>query len=90
MTRQQVLSFALLLWNLFVFLVYGLDKGKAQKGQYRIPEKVLLGMALALGGLGAGFAGYFFHHKTRKWYFKLTWLLGIGLVLGLFYLIWRY
>ena len=53
MTRQQVLSFALLLWNLFVFLVYGLDKGKAQKGQYRIPEKVLLGMALAFGGLGA-------------------------------------
>lgn len=89
MTRQQLLSFAILIWNLFVFFVYGLDKGKAQKNQYRIPEKVLLGMSLAFGGVGAVSAGYFFHHKTRKWYFKLTWFAGIMIVLGIFYMIWR-
>lgn len=89
MTRQQVLSFVIFIWNFFVFLVYGLDKGKAQKGQYRIPEKILLGMSLALGGLGALSAGYFFHHKTRKWYFKLAWLVGVVFLLGIFYMIWR-
>ncbi|MGT2812342.1 DUF1294 domain-containing protein [Streptococcus minor] len=89
MTRQQALSFVIFIWNFFVFLVYGLDKGKAQKGQYRIPEKILLGMSLALGGLGALSAGYFFHHKTRKWYFKLAWLVGVVFLLGIFYMIWR-
>ncbi|MDO5078183.1 MAG: DUF1294 domain-containing protein [Streptococcus minor] len=89
MTRQQALNFVIFIWNFFVFLVYGLDKGKAQKGQYRIPEKILLGMSLALGGLGALSAGYFFHHKTRKWYFKLAWLVGVVFLLGIFYMIWR-
>ncbi|RRD31889.1 DUF1294 domain-containing protein [Streptococcus minor] len=89
MTRQQALSFVIFIWNFFVFLVYGLDKGKAQKGQYRISEKILLGMSLALGGLGALSAGYFFHHKTRKWYFKLAWLVGVVFLLGIFYMIWR-
>lgn len=89
MTIQQILTFTILIWNLIVFLIYGLDKGKAQKGHYRIPEKVLLTMALCLGGLGAGFGGYFFHHKTRKWYFQATWVLGIVIDMGVFFLIWR-
>lgn len=89
MTLQQGLSFAILIWNLLVFLTYGLDKGKAQKGHYRIPEKMLLTMTLALGGLGATCGGYFFHHKTRKLYFKLAWLLGMAIDFAVFYWIWR-
>ena len=84
-----MLSFSLLIWNLVVFVTYGIDKGKARKGAWRIPEKTLLGMALGLGGIGAYFGGKFFHHKTKKWYFKLFWALGWivdGLVI---YLIWR-
>ena len=49
------------------------DSGDAQKIQYQTPLEVASAhRLLALGGLGAGFAGYFFHHKTRKWYFKLS------------------
>lgn len=89
MNIQQLLTLAILIWNFIVFIVYGLDKGKAQKGHYRIPEKVLLSLTLCLGGLGAAFGGYFFHHKTRKWLFKLTWMLGIIINAGVFYWIWR-
>ena len=40
-------------WNLIVFLTYGIDKLKAKKEKWRIPEKTLLLMALFLGGTGA-------------------------------------
>lgn len=89
MTMQQGLTFALLVWNMCVFVTYGLDKGKARQQLYRIPEKILMGMALCLGGVGAAVAGYFFHHKTRKWYFKLVWLLGTIILGGILYWIWR-
>lgn len=89
MTMQQGLTFALLIWNLIVFVTYGLDKGKARRQVYRIPEKILLGMALCLGGFGASMAGYFFHHKTKKWYFKVVWSMGLGILGGVLYWIWR-
>uniref|UniRef100_UPI000CF5E609 DUF1294 domain-containing protein n=1 Tax=Streptococcus suis TaxID=1307 RepID=UPI000CF5E609 len=74
MTVQQLISLALLIWNLVVFVIYGLDKGKARKQAYRIPEKTLMAMAIFFGGLGAWAGGHFFHHKTQKLYFKLAWL----------------
>lgn len=89
MTRQQLLSFLIFMWNFLVFVIYGMDKGKARKGLYRIPEKLLLLSSVCLGGAGAALAGYFFHHKTRKWYFKATWLLGIVIKAAVLYWIWR-
>lgn len=75
----------LLIWNLLVFVVYGLDKRRAQKGQWRISEKTLLIMALFFGGWGALLAGKVFRHKTRKWYFVVTWYVAILLTLALAY-----
>lgn len=52
--------------NLLAFCMYGLDKRKAQKDRWRIPERTLLGVA-ALGGALGAFAGMrIFRHKTRK------------------------
>ncbi len=52
--------------NVVTFLIYGLDKFLAKKQMYRISEKMLLTLALCLGGLGA-FAGMqIFRHKTKK------------------------
>ncbi|MBM7643157.1 DUF1294 domain-containing protein [Streptococcus loxodontisalivarius] len=78
------------LWNLLVFITYGIDKRRAVRGQWRISEKSLLLIAVFFGGFGAFIAGKFFHHKTRKWYFQATWYLGMGLTLGLAYLVWKY
>lgn len=89
MSAKQWMTLVLLIWNLLVFLTYGLDKGKARKGTYRISEKTLLGMTYLVGGLGAWLGGRYFHHKTQKWYFQLAWLLGI-LIDGFgLYCIWK-
>ena len=89
MKINQGITFAILIWNLLVFMIYGIDKSKARKGAWRIPEKYLLSFAFLLGGFGAWLAGVTFHHKTRKWYFKTVWFLGIVTTLVALYLIWR-
>ena len=39
--------------NLFAFCTYGIDKWKAKKGTWRVPEKMLLILALIGGSAGA-------------------------------------
>ena len=89
MKINQGITFAILIWNLLVFMIYGTDKSKAKRGAWRIPEKYLLSFAFLCGGFGAWLAGVTFHHKTRKWYFKTVWFLGIVTTLVTLYLIWR-
>ena len=89
MKINQGITFALLIWNLLVFMIYGIDKSKAKRGAWRIPEKYLLSFAFLCGGFGAWLAGVTFHHKTRKWYFQTVWFLGIVTTLVTLYLIWR-
>ena len=89
MKINQGITFAILIWNLLVFMIYGIDKSKAKRGAWRIPEKYLLSFAFLCGGFGAWLAGVTFHHKTRKWYFKTVWFLGIVTTLLALYLIWR-
>ena len=89
MKLNEGITFAILIWNLLVFMIYGIDKSKAKRGVWRIPEKYLLSFAFLCGGFGAWLAGVTFHHKTRKWYFKTVWFLGIVTTLVALYLIWR-
>ena len=89
MKINEGITFALLIWNLLVFMIYGIDKSKAKRGAWRIAEKYLLSFAFLCGGFGAWLAGVTFHHKTRKWYFKTVWFLGIVTTLVTLYLIWR-
>lgn len=56
----------LLAVNLIAFLAMGLDKWKAKKEAWRIPEQTLMSLVLIGGGIG-GIAGmYVFKHKTKK------------------------
>lgn len=56
----------LLAVNLIAFLAMGLDKWKAKKEAWRIPEQTLMSLVLIGGGIG-GIAGmYVFRHKTKK------------------------
>ena len=79
----------LMIWTLVVFLVYGLDKGKARKGSYRISEKTLLMMTYVGGGLGAWAGGTHFRHKTQKKYFQLAWAVGVLIDALLIYWMWK-
>lgn len=57
-------------------IFYWLDKGWARSGNtIRIPEKVLHGLAIFGGAIGAVASQRIFHHKTRKRNFQIvTWL----------------
>jgi len=55
----------LVIWNLIVFVLYGLDKYKSKGEGRRISEKTLLLSAFLLGWVGAFLGIYLFHHKTK-------------------------
>ena len=61
-----LLCWYLALINIATFIVYAADKVKAMAGAWRIPEKVLLGMAVAGGAAGALLAMVICRHKIRK------------------------
>lgn len=56
--------------NLIAFILYGIDKRKAKKNLWRIPEKTLIGIAVIGGSIGAILGMHVFHHKTKHWYFR--------------------
>ncbi|MCM1252576.1 MAG: DUF1294 domain-containing protein [Clostridium sp.] len=55
--------------NLTGLIVMGVDKLRAKKRAWRIPEATLFVIALIGGSLGATIGMHLFHHKTRHWYF---------------------
>ena len=73
--------------NLITFLVYGIDKWRAKRGAWRVPEKTLFLLPILGGSVGAIAGMRVFHHKTKHWYFKyglpLILLLQIALVVWL-------
>lgn len=52
--------------NLFGFFIMWLDKRKAEKGRWRIPEKLLFIVTALGGGIGTIAGMYTFRHKTQK------------------------
>lgn len=52
--------------NIIGFLIMYVDKQKAKKGKWRIPEKVLFIITALGGGIGTIAGMYTFRHKTQK------------------------
>ncbi len=57
--------------NLVGFALMGIDKRRAIRHQWRIPEKTLFLAALLGGSLGGILGMYIFRHKNRHWYFAV-------------------
>lgn len=74
---MQAFTIYLILINIITFFVYGNDKRRARREQWRIPERTLITLALLGGSAGALAGMYFFHHKTKKRRFRL----GIPIIL---------
>ena len=85
-SNTQIIIAALLLVNIVAFAAYGIDKRKAQKNKWRIPESTLLLLAFIGGSLGALLGMRTFHHKTQHWKFKI--LVPLFLVLHLALAVW--
>ena len=60
----------LVIINVITFLLYGTDKWKAKRSQWRIPESALLGMAAVGGSVGAWLGMRVWHHKTQHKKFR--------------------
>ena len=56
--------------NIVTFIIYGIDKYKAKKGKWRIPENSLIGLAIIGGSIGAYLGMRVWHHKTMHLKFK--------------------
>ena len=56
--------------NILTFILYGIDKLKAKKSKWRIPESTLIGIAIIGGSIGAWLGMKVWHHKTLHKKFK--------------------
>lgn len=72
--------------NLISFLHMGVDKFKAKRRAFRIPEATLFLLAIIGGSIGSLLGMYIFHHKTRHrvFVFGMPAILIIQLALILF------
>lgn len=69
-TLHSCLAYYLLGINAVTFIVYGIDKYKAKKVKWRIPEVTLLLLAVLGGSIGAWMGMKVWHHKTMYKKFK--------------------
>ena len=67
----KILWIALAAINLLAFVLYGVDKLKAKRHAWRIPEATLLTAAALGGSLGALLGMEIFRHKTKHVKFKV-------------------
>lgn len=76
--------------NLVTFVLYGIDKYKAKKARWRIPEATLLWMAAIGGSIGAWTGMRVWHHKTlhKKFRFGVPAILILQIALAV-YLIYQ-
>ena len=75
--------------NILTFLIYGIDKWKARRGKWRIPEGTLIWLAIAGGSIGALLGMSLFRHKTqhRKFTLGIPAILLVQVVLIYFFIL---
>ena len=87
---KQDPRFLVWLWLIFInlaaFAAMGIDKSRAIRGKWRIPEKTLFTFAILGGSLGGIIGMYAFRHKTRHKKFSIGFpaIFIVQLVLGIF------
>lgn len=77
MELWQILLIYFLIINVIGFFLMGIDKLRAKKQVWRVPEKTLFLIAVLGGSVGTNIGMYVFRHKTKHWYF----VIGMPLIL---------
>ena len=83
---EKYIVLYLVVINVIGFLVMWIDKVKAKKGMWRIPENTLFLFAFLGGGIGTIAGMYTFRHKTKK----LKFVIGMPAIVILEILIFVY
>lgn len=81
-----ILSYLVVI-NLIAFVLYGIDKKRAIRNEYRIRESALLWIARLGGAIGSWLGIKIFRHKTKHTKFRIvvplwmvTWVAGVFIV----------
>lgn len=69
----------LIMVNIVAFALMGIDKYKAKKNRWRIPERTLFLSAAVGGSIGAMYGMHLFRHKTKH----KSFLFGMPAILAL-------
>ena len=79
---SKILLAYLVLINAAAFLLMLIDKQKARRGAWRIPEATLIGSAILGGSIGAIAGMRLFRHKTKhpKFYIGLPVILAMQIM----------
>ena len=67
---EDMILIYIVIVNIAGFALMGIDKSRAKRQAWRIPEKTLFLCALCGGSLGTIIGMNQFRHKTKHWYFK--------------------
>ncbi|MBE5960107.1 MAG: DUF1294 domain-containing protein [Lachnospiraceae bacterium] len=62
---DRIIIIYVVIMNLAGYISMGIDKRKAKRGDYRIPERVLFGIAIFGGSIGSIIGMQKFRHKTK-------------------------
>ena len=83
MSTKQIILIYLFAFNVVTFFMYGVDKWKAKRSMWRIPEATLLGLAAIGGSIGAWLGMRVWHHKTmhKKFQFGIPLIIVTQIVL---------
>lgn len=74
-TTQNIIIYFVVI-NIVGFLIMFIDKQKAKKGAWRIPERIIFIITALGGGIGTISGMYIFRHKTKK----LNFIIGLPLI----------
>lgn len=87
-TIQNIILYFVII-NIIGFFIMWLDKRKARKGSWRIPEKTLFLITALGGGLGTIAGMYTFRHKTQKIQFVIGFpFITILEIITIIYFVW--
>ena len=75
--------------NIVLFVVMGVDKYRAIRRLWRIPEATLFILALVGGACGGTVGMYSFRHKTKHWYFAVFFPLLALSQLALYFFVYK-
>ena len=80
----------LLLINAVGFIIMLIDKQKARKNLWRIPERTLLGIAILGGSIGTLLGMHLFRHKTLhlKFTIGVPFILSVQIIAAVLIEIW--
>lgn len=68
---KNILIFYVIVINIIGFILMGVDKLRARRRKYRIPERTLFLIAIFLGSIGVLIGMYVFRHKTKHLSFSI-------------------